>query len=218
MFWLDPDLPLRSAVQPALAVNGSSRNSRGTVHALELVMSMTFTSRPVRRSLRLLPLLGAACLAAVTPAAADAPERDTRTWTDGKVRVTFSVPETYGDCRPRHLADSVYTDGVPTRWRLAGRFNVGYIADGEFTIVKVIPVDQLGDLALTIEYPSHAEIRPHTSGVFEYHIEPQIEVFDEGGRKSHFIGGDLARAAGTLGPGGQDWDVFCASTTSSAAP
>jgi hypothetical protein len=183
---------------------------------VDVVMTMTRASHVGRRPFGLLPLLAAGCLATVTPAAAEAPERDTRTWTEGEVRVTFSVPETYGDCRPRQLTDIVYTDGMPAEWRLAGRINVGYVADDAFTILKVIPVDQLGDLVLTIAYPPHADIRPHSNGVLEYHVEPQIEVFDEGGRKNHFIGGDLKGAAGTLGPGGQDWDVFCNATTSSS--
>ncbi|MGD9905284.1 MAG: hypothetical protein AB7U83_17590 [Vicinamibacterales bacterium] len=177
-------------------------------------MSLTPSPRSIGRRLGLLATLVAASLAAAAATvAAQAPERDTRTWTDGAVRVTFSVPETYGDCTPRHLTDTVYTDGVPTRWRLAGRINVGYIADGEFSILTVVPIDQLGDLALTIDYPPHDAIRPHGSGIFEYHVEPQIEVFDDRGRKTTFIGGDLARAPGTLGPAGQDWDIFCATTS-----
>jgi hypothetical protein len=167
-----------------------------------------------RAQLRLFALVWLACVA---PAAADAPQRDTRTWTDGQTRVTFSVPETYGSCRPRGLTDDVYTEGVPASWHLAGRINVGFVSNGAFTILKVVPVDTYGNLALTIEYPPHAEVLPHTHGMLEYHAEPQIEVFDEVGRKSHFIGGDLTRAPGTFGPGGQDWDIFCATTTASAS-
>jgi hypothetical protein len=157
-------------------------------------------------------LLLAAWLAFAAPAAADAPERDTRTWTDGKVRVTFSVPETYGSCRPRDLTDTVYTEGVPSDWRLLGRINVGYVSEGTFTILKVVPVDVNGDLALTIEYPPHSDVVRHSHGVLEYHVEPQIELFEAGGRKNHFVGGDQERAPGALGPGGQDWDIFCATT------
>ncbi len=180
-------------------------------------MTMTLTRRFARRLAATGRLVLAGCLAAVTPLAAEAPERDTRTWSDGTVRITFSTPETYGDCKPRELTDTLYTDGVPTSWRLTGRVNVGYVSDGAFTILRVVPVDQTGDLALTIEYPPHAEIRPHTHGILEYHVEPQIEVFDDRGRKNPFIGGDLTRAPGTLGPGGQDWDIFCATTLTGSA-
>ena len=170
---------------------------------------------PSRSRASTVRLILAAWLGCAVPAAADAPERDTRTWVDGSMRVTFSVPETYGDCTPRDLTDVMYTDGVPSSWRLAGRVNVGYVTEGTFTILRVIPVDIKGDLALTIEYPPHDEILPHAHGVLEYHVEPQIEVFDPAGRKSHFIGGDLTRAPGTLGPAGQDWDIFCATTMTS---
>lgn len=167
-----------------------------------------------RARVRLFAVLWLAC---VVPAAADAPERDTRTWTEGKVSVTFSTPETYGSCRSRDLTDEVYTVGVPTSWRLAGQINIGFVREGVFTILKVVPVDTYGDLALTIEYPPHSELLPHAHGVLEYHVDSQIEVFDDRGRKSHFIGGDLDRAPGTLGPGGQDWDVFCATTTTGSS-
>jgi hypothetical protein len=179
-----------------------------------MTMSTPATHDGFLRCVRL-RLVALAVLACVAPAAAHAPERDTRTWTDGKVRVTFSSPETYGSCRPSDLTDDVYTQGVPAAWHLAGRINVGFVTDGVFTILKVVPVDTYGDLALTIEYPPHSEVLPHTHGMLEYHAEPQIEVFDEVGRKSHFIGGDLTRAPGTLGPGGQDWDIFCATTANS---
>jgi hypothetical protein len=192
----------------------SGQIMRGTFRALTSAMQMTTTSvhHSGRRRAHA-PLFAVLWLACIVPTAADAPERDTRTWTEGKVSVTFSTPETYGSCRPRDLTDEVYTVGVPTSWRLAGRINVGFVREGVFTILRVVPVDTHGDLALTIEYPPHTELLPHAHGVLEYHAEPQIEVFDDRGRKSHFIGGDLERAPGTLGPGGQDWDIFCATTT-----
>lgn len=203
-------------MQPAWNTVISDPVGRGTLHALTRVMQMTTTTahhHGVRRArIRVFAVLWLACVA---PAAADAPERDTRTWTEGKVSVTFSTPETYGSCRPRDLTDEVYTVGVPTSWRLAGSINVGFVSDAGLTILKRIPVDTNGDLALTIEYPPHTELRAHAHGVLEYHVDSQIEVFDGRGRKVHFIGGDLTRAPGTLGPGGQDWDVFCHTTMSS---
>ena len=38
---------------------------------------------------------------------------------------------------------------------------------------------------------------------------PQIEVTDQNGARVAWLGGDIVNAPGTLGPGGQDWDVFC---------
>jgi hypothetical protein len=180
-------------------------------------MQMTTGSASVRHPASTGRLLVAAWLACVVPAAADAPVRDTRTWAEGSAaEVTFSVPETYGDCAPRDLADTIYTDGVPTSWRLAGQVNVGFVRDGVFTILRVLPVDTYGDLAMTVEYPPHSEVLSHSNGVLEYHVEPQIEVYNSAGGKTLLIGGDIERAPGTLGPGGQDWDVFCATTLTSS--
>jgi hypothetical protein len=150
---------------------------------------------------------------------ADPIERDTRTWTrhGDNLTITFSVPETYGSCRNRGLTDVVYTEGVPKHWHLLGRINVGYIRDGEFVITEAVPVDTTGDLALSIVYPPHDKVRPHSNGVLEYHVEPQIELTDAEGRPASFAGGDLERAPGALGPGGQDWDVFCVGATTSSS-
>lgn len=158
-----------------------------------------------------------ACSAAAV--LADPIDRDTRTWTrhGDDLAITFSVPETYGSCRPSGLTDIVYTEGVPKNWHLQGRINVGYISDGEFVITEEVPVDTIGDLALSIVYPPHDQVRRHSNGVLEYHVEPQIELTDTEGRPASFAGGDLERAAGTLGPGGQDWDVFCVGVTTSSS-
>jgi hypothetical protein len=156
--------------------------------------------------------LGAVVALAASAAlvSADPLPRDTRTWGPvNGVTVTFSVPETYSSCIASGLTDVLTTTGVPSNWRLLGQVNVGYSGPAGFVITHVVPVDQLGNLDLIILYPSHAEIELNQNGIVEYHVEPQIEVYDQNGQKAFWIGGDLARAPGTLGPGGQDWDVYC---------
>lgn len=154
-------------------------------------------------------LVAAAALWSPGPVSADAPTRDARTWTREHVSITFDVPETYGDCRPVGLKDTVLTRGVPDGWWLTGRVTVGYMRDGLFVVMQSIPVDTHGDLRLDVFYPPHNQVAAHSNGVIEYHVDVAIEVYDAGGARAVFLGGDLARAAGTLGPGGQDWDVFC---------
>lgn len=151
-----------------------------------------------------------AVAAAATLAQAEAPSRDTRTWgpVDG-VTVTFSVPETYADCTSAGLTDALTTTGIPDHWYLTGQVNVGYIGPaGTFVITQVIPVNVFGNLSLQITYPPHSAIQTTPGGIIEYHVEPQIEVYD-GPVKVWWVGGDPVNAPGTLGPNGQDWDVFC---------
>lgn len=154
-------------------------------------------------------IAAATAVATAALAFADAPARDLRTWTGGGVTVSFDVPETYGDCRPFGLRDTMGTTGVPDDWRLTGRVNIGYVKDGAFVVMTTAVVEQKGNLALEIVYPPHSRIAAHADGLYEYHVEPRIEVYDAGGGRATFLGGDLKRAAGSLGPGGQDWDVFC---------
>jgi hypothetical protein len=51
-------------------------------------------------------------------------------------------------------------------------------------------------------------------------VSPQIEVYDAptGGNKVMWVGGDQTNAPGTLGPGGQDWDVYCRDRTPPPPP
>lgn len=157
----------------------------------------------------LVALVGLTANAAI--AGADPLPRDTRSWGPiNGVTVTFSVPETYSSCVSAGLTDVLYTTGVPSNWHLLGQVNVGYSGPtGNFVITNVVHVDQFGNLDLVIAYPSHAEIELNANQIYEYRVEPQIEVYDQNGQKVFWVGGDLARAAGALGPGGQDWDVFC---------
>jgi hypothetical protein len=172
---------------------------------------MTGTLRGLRGTIARLAVGTAIALAgSVVGVSALAPVYDTRTWgpIDG-VTVTFSVPDFYSSCQSTGLTDSVTTTGIPANWRLFGQILVGYIGPtGAFMVTETIPVDQLGDISIPINYPPHANIQLNPNGDFEYHVSPQIEVFNNG-IKVTWIGGDLANAPGTLGPGGQDWDVLC---------
>jgi hypothetical protein len=171
---------------------------------------MTGTTHTRLRTLALSVLTIAAFAASVTVARAEAPTRVTRTWGPiGGVTVTFSVPATYNDCTPSGLTDALTTTGIPANWRLLGQVNIGYIGPSGFVVTQSIPIDQTGNLNLQIQYPPHTQILANPAGNIEYHVEPQIEVYDENGLKVTWVGGDLVNAPGTLGPGGQDWDVFC---------
>lgn len=133
----------------------------------------------------------AAALLAPRVLEADPLPRDARAWVRDDVSITFDVPESYGDCRPGGLKGTVLTHGVPDNWRLAGRVNLGYVRDGQFVVLQTIQIDQRGDLTLEIFYPPHSAIVAHTHGLLEYHVEPQIEVYDAGGARAAYLGGDL---------------------------
>jgi hypothetical protein len=136
---------------------------------------------------------------------AEAPYRNEQTFGPvGGVTVTFSVPATYSSCQAYRLTDALTTTGIPWNWRLLGQVNVGYIGPAGFVITEVVRIDQLGNLNLQIQYPPHSSIEPNPRGDFEYHVEPQIAVYDASGQRASFINYPL----GTLGPD-QDWDVFC---------
>jgi hypothetical protein len=140
-----------------------------------------------------------------------APIQDTRTWGPiNNVTVTFSVPETYSSCQSSGLTDAVTTNGIPSNWTLRGQILVGYInASGGFQVTQTILVNTPGNLNQPINYPPFSSIGLNPLGDYEYHVSPQIEVYDQFNQKLTWLGGDIVRAPGTLGPGGQDWDVFC---------
>jgi hypothetical protein len=164
-------------------------------------------------TLRVQTALGAIVALAASAAivSADPLPRDTRTWGPiNGVTLTFSVPETYPSCDADGFTDTLTTTGLPDGWRLRGQVNIGYSGPaGTFVVTQSVAVDQTVNLDLTIHYPPHSAIEMNQEGNYEYHVEPQIEVLDQSGQKVSWIGGDLERAPGTLGPGGQDWDVYC---------
>ena len=141
-------------------------------------------------ALRAFALVGAAALCSVAPARASTIVRDSRFWIGQERTIGFNVPETYADCTPSGLTDFISTSGVPANWRLIGQVNVGYISTTGFVVTQVIPIDQLGNLNLTINYPPHSAVTVNPGGIIEYHVEPQIEVRDAGGFAATFVGGD----------------------------
>ncbi len=139
------------------------------------------------------------------------PGRDTREWSSNGVTIRFSVPETYGSCVNSGLTDRVYTTGVPDTWVLRGQILIGYqSATNGFVELDRIVIDTTGNIDLTIQYPPRYLLGLNALGLTEYRVIPQIEIFLPGGVvKATGFGGDQTNADGTLGPGGQDWDVYC---------
>jgi hypothetical protein len=169
-------------------------------------MHMNQDTRP--RRWRAAIVAGIVAVGLVAAINSEAPSRDTREWTNGTVTIRFSTPETYESCVEQN-SDTIFTVGVPSNWRLLGSVRVSFITDAGPVLHEEIPVDQLDDLNLLITYPPLSTWPLQSNGIAEIHVDVAIEVFDQNGQKALFVGGDPINAPGTLGPGGQDWDVFC---------
>ncbi len=147
---------------------------------------------------------------------AEAPNRDTRTWTDpggSGLQITFSTPETYFSCNPG--SDRIYTQGVPNDWSLRGFVNIYWALPGggwELVPNGSYAVDQTGNLDLTIFYPpawAWPDVDPSPGwDLRELHIDLGFVVRNAEGQVVTWVGGDPS-VPGTLGPGGQDWNVYC---------
>ncbi len=69
------------------------------------------------------------------------------------VQVTFSTPDTYEACPETATTDQISTSGVPSDWRLVGGVIVQAVTDSGFQEITTYPIDQNGDIDLTIQYP-----------------------------------------------------------------
>ncbi|MBE2238149.1 MAG: hypothetical protein IAE81_10185 [Caldilineaceae bacterium] len=137
----------------------------------------------------------------------DLTPRDTRTWADPNSgpSFTFSVPDIYNSCSTR--GDRIWTTGMRAGWRLNGNVRVRQPLSPDVVFTE-IAVNQTGDLNLLVPYPPVSEWQDNTSNR-EIHVDLSIGVFDENNVQVGWIGGDPVNAPGVLGPGGQDWDVYC---------
>ncbi|HRA65864.1 MAG TPA: hypothetical protein PL187_07560, partial [Caldilinea sp.] len=137
----------------------------------------------------------------------DLTPRDTRTWADPNSgpSFTFSVPAIYNSCSTR--GDRIWTTGMRAGWSLDGYVRVRQPLSPDVVFTE-ISVNQTGDLNLLVPYPPVSEWQDNGSNR-EVHVDLSIGVFDENGVQVAWVGGDQVNAPGILGPGGQDWDVFC---------
>ncbi|MCE7988753.1 MAG: hypothetical protein DYG89_46960 [Caldilinea sp. CFX5] len=153
---------------------------------------------------------------------AQAPTRDTRSWTDpggSGLTITFSTPKTYESCTS--ASDRIFTSGIPDNWSLLGAVDVYWATTTGAEKISSIPVRQNGNLDLTIPYPPSSTWPDLTSignPLRELHIVVGILVRDQTGTEVSWVGGDLVNAPGILGAGGQVWDVICLPTGATPTP
>jgi hypothetical protein len=114
--------------------------------------------------------------------------------------ITLTTPDTYSSCVDATTSDTITMTGVGSLW-LKGQVIVDYVVDGGRQTVQTYPINQQGDLTLTVEYPPVSQWPVLANGTREIHVDVQIEVF----YYSDQYGWELLT---TFGPG-QDWDVFC---------
>ncbi len=77
------------------------------------------------------------------------------------------------------------------------------------TFITETLINQTTDLDLLVLYPPVSEWQNNGSNR-EIHVDLAINVIDTTtGANVPWVGGDQANAPGVLGPGQQDWDVFC---------
>ena len=132
--------------------------------------------------------------------------RNTLTFIDpnGGPSFTFSSMDTRSDCTSR--GDIITTTGLRAGWTLDGYVRVRRPDNAqEFSFITV---NQSSDLNLLVPYPPLTQWQDNGSNV-EVHVDIAIQVLDQDGDLVNWIGGDLDNAPGVLGPGGQDWDIFC---------
>lgn len=112
--------------------------------------------------------------------------------------ITFTTPDTHASCSDQTTFDTITATGVPAGWTLKGQVIVDYVLDGGGRqMVATYPVNQQGNLSLTVSYPPVSQWPVQSNGTREIHVDVQIEVFNQ-----------IGELVATLGPG-QDWDVFC---------
>jgi len=148
--------------------------------------------------------------AVLSPAAyaQDTTPRDTRTWTDpnGGASFTFSTPDIFSSCSTR--GDRIWTIGMRPTWRLQGYVRVR-LPSSTGTFITETLINQTTDLDLLVIYPPVSEWQNNGSNR-EIHVDLAINVIDTTtGANVPWVGGDQVNAPGVLGPGQQDWDVFC---------
>lgn len=110
--------------------------------------------------------------------------------------VTLTTPNTYASCVDAWTTDKVRTDGVGLDRRLKGAVIVQYVTDDGRALVHLYPVDQAGDLDLTVQYPPVSQWPVQANGTREIHVDVQLELYENGFKVA------------TLGPG-NDWDLYC---------
>ncbi len=136
---------------------------------------------------------------------------NTHTWTDpgtSGLTVSFTTVQTYGSCTS--TGDRIFTTGIPDNWTLSGNIDLSYIkSDGSKVPFNNIPVDQTGNLDLTISYPpAWTWLINVPASIREIHVDIAIEVLDGNNAIVTWVGGDQKNAPGTLGPS-QNWDLYC---------
>ncbi len=153
---------------------------------------------------------------------AQAPARDTRSWTDpggSGVTITFSTPKTYESCTS--ISDRIYTQGIPANWFLNGSVEFYWATTSGQELIRSYPIRQNGNLDLTIDYPPAStwpDLNPIGNPLRELHIAVGILVEDGQRNVVPWVGGDLQFAPGILGAGGQVWDVICLPTGNPPTP
>jgi hypothetical protein len=144
-----------------------------------------------RRLLAIVAALIALTAFGVTPAAAD----HEGTFVGD---IVLNIPDTFGSCLDEPLYINITTTGTGTR-TLQGQIIVDFVTDAGRVQVPggFYPVDQVGDLDVTITIPPVSEWPVQSNGTAEIHVDVQLGVFDEAGT-----------LIGNIGPG-HDFDIFC---------
>jgi hypothetical protein len=121
--------------------------------------------------------------------------------------IVLNTPNTYSQCVDATTFDTITVTGVGN-YRLKGQIIVDYVTNSGRQTVQSYPVDQIGDLSLTVAYPAVSQWPVLTNGTREIHVDVQLELLY--GNTSEYVYDSNGNQV-TLGPG-QDWDVFCLGT------
>ncbi len=136
---------------------------------------------------------------------------NTHSWVDPNnpnLIISFTTVQTYGSCTS--TGDRIFTTGIPANWSLQGYIDLSYIeSDGSKVSFNHILVNQTGDLDMNLTYPPAWTWQINTfANIREIHVDMAIVLRDENDEIVTWVGGDIANAPGTLGPG-QNWDLYC---------
>jgi hypothetical protein len=132
-------------------------------------------------------------------------------------QITFSAPDTYPACPTTATSDHITTSGVPSDWRLVGNVTVMAQTEDGFENITTYPINQNGDLDLTVEYPPVSNWPVFTlAATGQRHAQLQVDLSMELVTAENVFIGALNILSGpgagqvvpSIGPY-NDWGVFC---------